>query len=105
TLTMQRDWIGRSEGAEIVFAVDQHAGVSFEVFTTRPDTLMGATYAVLAPEHPLALQITTAPLREAVEQYIAAAARKSDRDRTAAVKEKTGVPTGAFAVHPISGAK
>jgi leucyl-tRNA synthetase len=105
TVTMQREWIGRSEGAEIVFAVAGHEGLSFEVFTTRPDTLMGATYAVLAPEHPLALQIASPERRAAVEQYIAAAARKSDRDRTAIVKDKTGVFTGANAVHPISGAE
>ncbi len=104
TLTMQREWIGRSEGAEIVFAVEGHAGVSFEVFTTRPDTLMGATYAVLAPEHALATKIATPAQLAAVEQYIAATARRSDRDRTAVVKEKTGVDTGAFAIHPLTGA-
>ena len=105
TLTMQREWIGRSEGAEIVFAVDGHEGVSFEVFTTRPDTLMGATYAVLAPEHALATKIATKEQLAAVEKYIATTSRKSDRDRTAIVKEKTGVATGACAIHPLSGAR
>ncbi len=105
TLTMQREWIGRSEGAEIVFAVDGHEGISFEVFTTRPDTLMGATYAVLAPEHALATKIATKEQLPAVEKYIAATSRRSDRDRTAIVKEKTGVDTGAFALHPLTGAK
>jgi leucyl-tRNA synthetase len=105
TITMQREWIGRSEGAEIVFAVDGHAGVSFEVFTTRPDTLMGATYVVLAPEHALATQIATKEQLAAVEKYIVTTSRRSDRDRTAIVKEKTGVDTGAFAVHPLSGAR
>jgi leucyl-tRNA synthetase len=104
TLTMQREWIGRSEGARIVFRVDG-GDQSFEVFTTRPDTLMGCTYVVLAPEHPLVPVITAAAQRPAVDAYVAAAARKSDRDRTTDAKKKTGVPTGAFAVHPISGAK
>ncbi len=104
TLTMQRDWIGRSEGARIVFGIDGRAD-SFEVFTTRPDTLMGCTYCVLAPEHALTLELTTPENRDAVEAYVKATASKSDRDRTADVKKKTGVPTGAFATHPITGAK
>ncbi len=104
TLAMQRDWIGRSEGARIVFGIEGRAD-TFEVFTTRPDTLMGCTYCVLAPEHALALELTTAENKEAVAAYVKAAASKSDRDRTADVKKKTGVPTGAFAIHPISGAK
>ncbi len=74
------------------------------MFTTRPDTLMGCTYAVLAPEHPLVAQITTAERRAAVDEYVAATARRSDRDRTADAKKKTGVPTGASAVHPLTGA-
>jgi leucyl-tRNA synthetase len=115
TLTMQREWIGRSEGARIVFGVGQPDGrqsapvdgraETFEVFTTRPDTLMGCTYCVLAPEHALVQALTTPEHRAAVDAYVAAASRKSDRDRTADAKKKTGVPTGAFAVHPISGAK
>jgi leucyl-tRNA synthetase len=104
TVTMQREWIGRSEGARIVFGVDG-SSETFEVFTTRPDTLMGCTYAVLAPEHPLVQAITKPEHRAAVAEYVAAAARKSDRDRTADAKKKTGVPTGAFAIHPLSGAK
>jgi leucyl-tRNA synthetase len=104
TLTMQREWIGRSEGARIVFALEGR-GDSFEVFTTRPDTLMGCTYCVVAPEHPLVHAITTAEHKDAVAEYVAAAVRKSDRDRTADVKKKTGVPTGAYAVHPITGAR
>ncbi len=103
TLTMQREWIGRSEGAIIVFGIAGHAG-SFEVFTTRADTLMGCTYCVLAPEHPLVTKITTAEQRAQVDDYIVASARKSDRDRSAAAKHKTGVATGAMAVHPITGA-
>lgn len=102
TLSMQREWIGRSEGAIIAFAVSGHPG--FEVFTTRPDTLMGCTYCVLAPEHPLVTEITTAENKAAVDEYVVAAARKSDRDRTADAKKKTGVPTGASAIHPITGA-
>jgi leucyl-tRNA synthetase len=104
TLTMQREWIGRSEGARIVFGVAGR-GVTFDVFTTRPDTLMGCTYCVLAPEHPLVAEITQPPLRAAVDEYVAATARRSDRDRTADAKKKTGVPTGAIAVHPITGAE
>jgi leucyl-tRNA synthetase len=105
TLTMQREWIGRSEGAIIRFGVAAREGTSFEVFTTRPDTLMGCTYCVLAPEHPLVAEITTAANKAAVDAYVAAAARKSDRDRTADAKKKTGVPTGAMAVHPLTGAE
>src|SRR5690606_24253733 len=95
----------RSEGAEIDFGVDGHEGATISVFTTRPDTLMGVTYVVLAPEHPLVAKVTTDTNRAEVEAYVAASAKKSDRDRVAAVKTKTGAPTGAFAVHPISGAK
>jgi leucyl-tRNA synthetase len=104
TLAMQREWIGRSEGASIVFGVEKH-DVTFEVFTTRPDTLLGCTYCVLAPEHSLVPAITTAANRAAVDAYVAASARRSDRDRTADAKKKTGVPTGAMAIHPISGAR
>jgi leucyl-tRNA synthetase len=104
TLTMQREWVGRSEGARIVFGVEGR-DASFEVFTTRPDTLMGCTYCVLAPEHALLGAITTEQNRAAVADYAATAAKRSDRDRTADAKKKTGVPTGAFAVHPITGAR
>ena len=102
--TMQRDWIGRSEGARIRFDI-AGAETSFEVFTTRPDTLFGCTYAVLAPRHPLVDQITTDAQREAVDAYIDATGRKSERDRTtqAADAPKTGIFTGAYAEHPITG--
>jgi leucyl-tRNA synthetase len=104
TLTMQREWIGRSEGARIVFGIDGRDD-SFEVFTTRPDTLMGCTYCVIAPEHALVPALTTPDNAAAVEIYVKAAASRSERDRTAESKKKTGVPTGSFAIHPISGAK
>ena len=104
TVTMQRDWIGRSEGALITFGVAGAGATSFEVFTTRPDTLMGCTYCVLAPEHPLVGVIAAPEHRAAIDEYLVAAARKSDRERTGdAKKKKTGVPTGALAVHPITG--
>jgi leucyl-tRNA synthetase len=104
TLTMQKDWIGRSEGAEIHFAVEGRPNEKpIGVFTTRPDTLMGVTYVTLAPEHPLVSVITTEPHRAAVSAYVEAAARRSDRDRMAQTKTKTGVATGAFALHPITG--
>jgi leucyl-tRNA synthetase len=103
TVTAQRRWIGRSEGAEIRFTVSGFDGAVIEVFTTRPDTLMGATYVVLAPEHPLVPRISSRAAAEAVSAYVATATRKSDLDRTADAKQKTGVDTGAFAVHPISG--
>ncbi len=106
---MQRDWIGRSEGANVRFVVEGEAsrggGTSIEVFTTRPDTLFGATYMVLAPEHPLVEQITTATQREAVEAYVERAARRSERDRMAdaGAGSKTGVATGATATNPVDG--
>ncbi|MEB3237988.1 MAG: leucine--tRNA ligase [Candidatus Sericytochromatia bacterium] len=101
-LEMQRHWIGRSEGAEITFRL-QGSDASFRVFTSRPDTLFGATYCVLAPEHPLVARVTTEACRSAVEAYQAAAARKNDLDRTDLATEKTGVFTGAFAVNPANG--
>jgi leucyl-tRNA synthetase len=100
---MQREWIGRSEGAEVVFRVADHPSRAFEVFTTRPDTLFGATFCVLSPEHPLVAEITTAACRPAVASYVDAAARRSERDRIAEAKVKTGVFTGAFAVNPATG--
>ena len=99
---MQRHWIGRSEGAEITFGV-QGGEQRFTVFTTRPDTLFGATYAVLAPEHPLVDAITTDAQRQAVDAYKAQAAGKSDLERTDLAKEKTGAFTGAYAVNPANG--
>ena len=101
---MQSDWIGRSEGAEVDFQVDG-SGERIRVFTTRPDTLFGATYMVLAPEHALVEQIVTGEQREAVEAYRDAAAKKSDLDRTDLAKEKTGVFTGGHAVNPVNGKK
>jgi leucyl-tRNA synthetase len=100
---MQRNWIGRSRGAEVVFAIDGH-DATFEVFTTRPDTLFGATYCVLAPEHPLVEQVTSDDQRRAVQAYVADATNKSDLDRTDLAKTKTGVFTGAHAVNPVNGA-
>ncbi|MEP0549151.1 MAG: leucine--tRNA ligase [Rhodothermales bacterium] len=100
---MQRNWIGRSEGAEVDFPVFGHAETDIRVFTTRPDTLFGATYMVLAPEHPLVEEITTAEQRGAVDAYRDAAARKSELERTELQKEKSGVFTGAHAVNPVTG--
>ncbi|MDC6268233.1 leucine--tRNA ligase [Lysinibacillus fusiformis] len=101
---MQRNWIGRSEGAEVKFGIDG-TDENFTVFTTRPDTLFGATYCVLAPEHKLVEQITTADQRQAVETYLEKVKMKSDLERTDLAKEKTGVFTGAYAVNPINGKK
>jgi leucyl-tRNA synthetase len=100
---MQRDWIGRSEGAHVRFAVADHEGLEIEVFTTRPDTLFGATYMVLAPEHALVERIASAAQRAAVAAYVEAAARRSERARITDAKTKTGVATGAFAVNPVNG--
>jgi leucyl-tRNA synthetase len=105
TLAAQRRWIGRSEGAEIAFAVEGYADARILAFTTRPDTLMGATYVVLAPEHELVGRVTTDARRADVDAYVAAAARKSELDRTAVGQAKTGVPTGGVAVHPITGTR
>ena len=105
TREKQRHWIGRSEGAEIRFALEERPGHEVVVFTTRPDTLHGVTYVVLAPEHPLALAITTPEHMQAVKAYVETAKNRSDRDRGDASKAKTGVNTGAFAVNPITGAR
>jgi leucyl-tRNA synthetase len=102
---MQRNWIGKSEGAEVRFQIDGHAEASFEVFTTRPDTLFGVTFCVLAPEHPLVDKITTAAQKAAVNDYVSAAKNRSDLDRSAQSKNKTGVFTGAFAINPVNGEK
>jgi leucyl-tRNA synthetase len=101
---MQRDWIGRSEGARVRFPVSG-GGDAIEVFTTRPDTLFGATYMVLAPEHPLVEKITPPARRAAVSAYVEAARRKSERARMAEVKTKSGVDTGARARNPATGAE
>lgn len=124
---MQRNWVGRSTGVEVTFPLvgaprasacaTMRESMSSEdprrlmptarqgirVFTTRPDTLFGATYMVLAPEHPLVARITTAERRAEVEAYVAAARNRSDLDRTAETKEKTGVFTGAYAINPVNG--
>ncbi len=97
---LQKNWIGRSEGAEVDF---QLAGHTVTVFTTRPDTLFGATYMVLAPEHPYVAEITTADQKEAVEAYVKACAAKSDMERGDMNKDKSGVFTGAFATNPVNG--
>jgi len=107
---MQRNWIGRSEGAEVDFAVESRGQMSastdgpanIRVFTTRPDTLWGATFMVLAPEHPLVAQITTDEQRAQVEEYVARAGRMTEIDRLAEGKEKTGVWTGGYAVNPVN---
>ena len=102
---MQRNWIGRSEGAEVDFEIADSrltTGERIRVFTTRPDTLFGATYMVLAPEHKLVERITTAKQRSAVEAYRIEVAKKSDLERTELAKEKTGGFTGAYAINPVN---
>jgi leucyl-tRNA synthetase len=105
---MQRNWIGRSEGAEVEFigrATTIGEGETIRVFTTRPDTLFGATYMVLAPEHPLVDALTTEPQRASVKAYREAASRKSDLERTELAKKKTGVFTGGYAMNPVNFSK
>lgn len=102
TKEIQRNWIGRSEGAEVKFKV-ANTDLDFTVFTTRPDTLFGATYCVLAPELDLVNKITTTEQKEAIEQYKKLAASKSDLERTELSKEKTGVFTGSYAINPVNG--
>ena len=101
---MQRNWIGRSEGAAVFFDLE-NMDEKLEVYTTRCDTLFGATYMVIAPEHPLVSKLTTAEQKDAVEAYIKEAARKSDLDRTDLAKEKTGVFSGSYAINPVNGKK
>ena len=101
---MQREWIGKSTGADVTFKVDG-SNAEFTVYTTRPDTLFGATYCVLAPEHALVPIITTDAEREKVTAYVAATAKKSAQDRLAETKEKTGAFTGAYAINPVDGRK
>ncbi|MBP6864706.1 MAG: leucine--tRNA ligase [Candidatus Didemnitutus sp.] len=106
TKRMQEAWIGRSEGAEVLFKLENAALGDLKIFTTRPDTLFGCTYMVLAPEHPLVPGLTTAAQRDAVEAYRKATAAKSDVERMSeAAKEKTGVFTGSYAINPVNGAK
>lgn len=104
TKLMQRNWIGRSEGVEIGFKILDSTD-EIRVFTTRPDTLFGATYMVLAPEHPLVQKITKPEYRSEVNEYVDLVAHENEIERTSTTKEKTGVPTGAFAVNPINGEK
>ncbi|MFY4774501.1 leucine--tRNA ligase [Metabacillus sp. RGM 3146] len=101
---MQRNWIGRSEGAEVTFGIDGF-DETFTVFTTRPDTLYGASYAVLAPEHPFVDKITSKGQKEEVQNYLNKVKSKSDLERTDLAKDKTGVFTGAHAINPVNGAK
>ncbi len=102
-VSMQRNWIGRSAGVQFSFAVQGHPGRSFEVFTTRIDTIYGVSFCVLAPEHALVEQITTPEHRAEVQAYQAQAARRSEVDRLSTEAERTGVFTGASAVHPLTG--
>lgn len=99
---VQRNWIGRSQGASVWFDLKDHSG-KIEVFTTRPDTIFGVSFMVLAPEHPLVAEITTADQKAAVEAYQTAAKAKSERDRQSNVKDISGQFTGAYAVHPFTG--
>jgi leucyl-tRNA synthetase len=101
---MQTNWIGRSEGAQITFQVEGH-DASFDVFTTRPDTLWGATFMVLAPEHPLVAEIATEEQREAIEAYQAEAANATEIERLSEDRDKTGIFTGAYAINPANEAR
>ena len=104
---MQRNWIGRSTGAEVNFTVADNDGKATDqkltVYTTRCDTLFGATYMVVSPEHPLVEKLTTPEQKEAVEAYVDAAAKKSDLERTDLAKDKTGVFSGSYAINPVNG--
>jgi leucyl-tRNA synthetase len=100
---LQTNWIGRSEGASVVFKTER--GDPLEVFTTRPDTLWGATFMVLAPEHPLTMELTTKEQHDVVHKYTEQAARQTDIEREALDKEKTGVFTGAYAINPVNDEK
>jgi len=102
TKIMQQNWIGRSYGAEIHFPLADNSGEAIKVFTTRPDTLFGVTYMVLAPEHPLVEKITTPNQKEQINKYVEKTLRVSEVDRTSTVTEKSGVFTGAFALNPVT---
>ncbi len=102
-VTMQTNWIGRSEGANVIFYSEQ--GDEIVVFTTRPDTLWGATFMVLAPEHPLVEKLTTPDVRAEVEAYVTQAGRQTEIERLSTEKEKTGVFIGAYAINPVNGAR
>ncbi len=105
TKRMQEAWIGRSEGAEILFALEDAKLGTLKIFTTRPDTLFGCTYMVLAPEHPLVEALTTVDHRAAVDVYKKKAAAKSDLERTDLAKDKSGVFSGSYAINPVNGAR
>jgi len=105
TKLMQKNWIGKSHGADVDFTIDSPEKDKITVFTTRPDTLFGATYLVLAPEHPMVGKITLAEHKKQVNEYINQATRISDIDRTSTTREKTGVFTGAYATNPLNQAK
>lgn len=102
TKEIQRNWIGKSVGAEVNFKIANMDNMKFTVFTTRPDTLLGATYCVLAPEHELVNIITTPEQKEKIDEYVKLASSKSDLERTELNKEKTGVFTGAYAINPVN---
>ena len=104
TLTMQKNWIGKSNGANVIFKLDGHDD-TLTVYTTRPDTLFGATYMVVSPEHPILNKIVTPAQKDAVAAYQKEAAKKSDLERGELNKEKTGVFTGAYAINPVNGKK
>ncbi len=101
---MQRNWIGRSEGASVQFSIDGHKD-KIEVFTTRPDTLFGATYMVLAPEHELVERITSTEYKKDVEEYVQRSKNRSERDRIAEVKKITGKFTGSYGINPLNNEK
>src|ERR1700724_1761355 len=102
---MQTNWIGRSEGAEVDFPVAGHEGESIRIYTTRPDTLFGATFMVLAPEHPLVEKVTTEEHRARVREYVERARKETEIERMSTEREKTGVATGGFAINPVNGEK
>src|SRR6202023_54499 len=102
---MQTNWIGRSEGAEVDFPVAGHEGESIRIYTTRPDTLFGATFMVLAPEHPLVEKVTTEETRARVREYVERARKETEIERMSTEREKTGVATGGFAITPVNGEK
>src|SRR5207253_1098643 len=102
---MQTNWIGRSMGAEADFPVDGFAGESIRIYTTRPDTLFGATFMVMAPEHPLVERVTTEKHRARVREYVEKARKETEIERQSTDREKTGVATGGFAINPVNGQK
>src|SRR6266446_913537 len=102
---MQANWIGRSEGVEVEFPVDRHPGESLRIYTTRPDTLFGVTFMVLAPEHPLVEKLTVESRRDVVRQVVEASRREREIDRMSSEVKRLGAPTGAFAVNPLNGEK